>query len=74
MTRSVHPDQLELLVIGLTLADQLADRRRVLDGAERLLIELIRQGLDEKALRPAAALVDELDGQAAARRNGARAA
>lgn len=44
------------------LADDLRDRRRVsTTGAERLLVELVRRGLEEQALAPAAALVLELD-------------
>lgn len=44
------------------LADQLADRRRIpTGGAERLLRELVRRSLDERALLPAAVLAVELD-------------
>lgn len=44
------------------LADRLRDRRQVPSGgAERLLKALVRRGLDETALRPAAAFALELD-------------
>jgi hypothetical protein len=40
---------------------QLRDRRRIETGAPALLAELIRNGLDERALVPAAALALTLD-------------
>jgi hypothetical protein len=43
------------------LVGQLHDRRRVGTGPERLLVELVRQGLDEDALIPAAGLALALD-------------
>jgi hypothetical protein len=44
------------------LADGLRDTRRVpTRGAERLVMALVRKGLDERALGPAAALALELD-------------
>jgi hypothetical protein len=41
--------------------DRLADRRRIKTPAAKLLAELVRVGLDERALMSAAALVLELD-------------
>jgi hypothetical protein len=66
---ALHPDQLVLDLLAIAddepLADQLVDRRkRPRAGAARLLVALVRQGLDEKALRPAAALSVVLDDQA----------
>jgi hypothetical protein len=43
------------------LRDQLADPRRVPAGAERLMRVLVKRGLAEDALVPAAALALELD-------------
>ena len=64
--------QLSLFAV-VGIADQLADRRRLpASGAERLLVELVKRGLAEQALRPAAALALALDDQA--RRDGSRAA
>ncbi len=62
----VHPDQLELVYRALAddepLVDQLVDRRkRPRAGAARLLVALVKHGLDEDALRPAAALSVALD-------------
>jgi hypothetical protein len=42
-------------------ADGLADHRRLETGPQRLLATLVRQGLDDRALPAAAALVLELD-------------
>ncbi len=55
--------QLDLDAACRRLADQLRDRRRIppTGGAERLLSDLIRNGLDERALLPAAALVIALE-------------
>lgn len=62
--------QLSLFAV-VGIADQLADRRRLpASGAERLLAELIRRGLAEPALRPAAALALALDDQRAAMARG----
>jgi hypothetical protein len=47
--------------IKALLAEGLADRRRLDTGPHRLIAMLVRQGLDERALVPAAALVLELD-------------
>lgn len=56
--------QLSLFTV-VGIADRLADRRRLpAAGAERLLVDLVKNGLDERALLPAAALVCELDDQA----------
>ena len=61
------PAQLELdldLEAPARLADRLRGRQRLSDagpGAERLLIALIRRGLDERALAAAVALALELD-------------
>lgn len=58
----LHPGQLELELFAVRLADRLADRRAIPPGgAERLLKALVVRGLDETALRPAAALALELD-------------
>lgn len=44
------------------LAERLRDRRRIpASGAERLLVELVRRGLDEDALPVAALLTLTLD-------------
>jgi hypothetical protein len=46
--------------VTLSLAAQLGNLRPT-DGRERLLVNLVRCGLDERALTPAAALIDALD-------------
>ena len=61
---TVHEHQLAFDLDALTrrLADRIRDRRHhSRDGAERLLVALVRAGLDEDALIPAAALALELD-------------
>jgi hypothetical protein len=70
VTAQIHPDQLTILdlIESGTLADRSADRRRrPADGAVRLMVELIRRELDPGAVRAAARLVLQLDGDA--RRN-----
>lgn len=77
-TLGVHPDQLILDLLAIaddeTLAGQLADHRDrpVGDGAARLLVAIVRGGLDPTAIRPAAALALELDD--GARRTDSRVA
>jgi hypothetical protein len=62
----VNPDQLQLdFAVKALLADRLRDRQRIEGGAGKLLGQLVRQGLDERALLPAAGLVVELDRGAA---------
>ena len=61
-------------VMSVALREQLAEHNRLPlnDGACRLLRTLVRQGLPERALLPAAALVAELELEAAdARERGA---
>jgi hypothetical protein len=54
--------RLDLEAACRTLAALLADRRRTpAGGAERLLRALVRVGLDERALLPAAGMALELD-------------
>ena len=53
--------QLDLFAEATLLADQLPDRSRGRTGPERLLVALVRGGLDEDALLPAAGLVLELE-------------
>jgi hypothetical protein len=60
LTVSEHQLALDLDALR-SLVDGLQDRRRVQVGAERLLVALVRAGLDEEALIPAAALALELD-------------
>jgi hypothetical protein len=73
MARPVHPDQLELVVLKLALADRLLDRKRMpADGAAHLLCALIQRELELAALPAAVALVVELDNGAAARRTESR--
>jgi hypothetical protein len=61
MTVSEHQLQLDIDAAIVRLVDQLRDRRRVTTGAQRLLVDLIRAGLDVQHLPVAAALVTELD-------------
>ena len=62
-------EQLVLDLDAATLAARLADRRRVGDrgSAARLLMALVRAGLDERALPSAAGLVIELAAMASER-------
>jgi hypothetical protein len=60
MTVSEHQLQFDLDAI-VYLVDQLRERRGIKTGAPRLLVELVRRGLDERALISAAALILELD-------------
>jgi hypothetical protein len=66
------PRQLGLLVREpRPVRRDVALRRPAPPGAERLLRELVRRGLEPGALRVAAGLCLALDGQAAATRGGA---
>jgi hypothetical protein len=68
----VNPDQLRFdLAPKALLSDDLKDRRRINGGPQRLLRDLVRAGLDERALLPAAGLVVELDRRAAEGREAA---
>jgi hypothetical protein len=59
---SEHQLQFDLDALAARLADGLRDRRHHgRDGAERLLVALVRQGLDETDLVAAAALAIALD-------------
>ena len=75
MTGQPNSAQLEFdFTVLRARVDRLVDRRRVpAGGAERLLVELVKRGLDEQALKSAALLVATIDDDAA-RRNGSRAA
>ena len=74
MTTATAPGQLDMLglidqaIASAQLQSGLHDRRKLpvasVSGPERLLVTLVRRGLAESALRPAAGLALELERQA----------
>jgi hypothetical protein len=77
---TVMPGQLDMLdmidraIVSAELQAGLVDRRKLpeasISGPERLLLKLVKRGLAEHALRPAAAVVLELERQATHQRKG----